>query len=104
ELWRSRYDVPAREIEPGLDALWNQVKPLYTSLHAYVRKRLREVYGPSVVPERGPIPAHLLGNMWAQEWGSIFPIVAPADADPGYDLTALLKAKGFAPKDVVKSA
>jgi peptidyl-dipeptidase A len=102
ELWRSRYDVPAREIEPGMDYLWQQVRPLYVSLHAYVRKRLRETYGPSVVPERGPIPAHLLGNMWAQEWGGIFPLVAPKDADPGYDLTALLKAKKLSAQDLVR--
>src|SRR5205085_1800505 len=79
-----------------------QVRPLYLSLHAYVRKRLRATYGPEVVPEHGPIPAHLLGNMWAQEWSSIFPIVAPKEADPGYDLTALLKAKKLEPKEMVR--
>jgi peptidyl-dipeptidase A len=102
EMWRSRYDVPPREIEPGLDALWQQLRPLYVSLHAYMRKRLRETYGPEVVPEKGPIPAHLLGNMWAQEWDALFPLVAPKDEGPGYDLTALLKAKKVTPIDMVK--
>jgi peptidyl-dipeptidase A len=102
ELWRSRYDVPAREIEPGMDLLWQQVRPLYVSLHAYVRKKLRETYGAGVVPEKGPIPAHLLGNMWAQEWGGILPLVTPKEADPGYDLTALLQAKKMGPLDMVR--
>jgi peptidyl-dipeptidase A len=92
-LWRSAYDMPPDAFTREVDRLWEQVRPLYVSLHAYVRKRLRETYGPEVVPERGPIPAHLLGNMWAQEWSGIYPIVGPKDAASGYDLTALLKAK-----------
>src|SRR5439155_469769 len=85
-----------------LDRLWQQVRPLYVSLHSYVRWKLREKYGPDMVPERGPIPAHLLGNMWAQEWGNIYPVVAPKDADPGYDLTARLKVKGVDAKEMVR--
>ena len=73
-----------------LDRLWEQLRPLYLSLHAYVRARLREKYG-DAVPANGPIPAHLLGNMWAQDWDNIYPLVAPPNADPGYDLTSLLK-------------
>jgi peptidyl-dipeptidase A len=102
ELWRARYDVPPREIEPGFDYLWQQVRPLYVSLHAYVRHRLRETYGPDVVPERGPIPAHLLGNMWAQQWDGILPLLAPRDAGMGYDLTAILQAKKVGPQDMVR--
>ncbi|HKG94408.1 MAG TPA: M2 family metallopeptidase [Gemmatimonadaceae bacterium] len=94
-MWRSNYDMPPDEFAKELDRLWTQVRPLYLSLHAYVRARLSERYGPQVVPPDGMIPAHLLGNMWAQEWGNVYPLVAPkgASADPGYDLTALLKAK-----------
>ena len=92
-LWRSKYDMAPDAFAKEVDRLWEQVKPLYLSLHAYVRKRLRETYGPDVVPEKGPIPAHLLGNMWAQQWGNIEPLVAPKDADPGFDLTARLKEK-----------
>jgi peptidyl-dipeptidase A len=92
-LWRSKYDMAPDAFAKEVDRLWEQVKPLYLSLHAYVRKRLRETYGPNVVPEKGPIPAHLLGNMWAQQWGNIEPLVAPKNADPGFDLTARLKEK-----------
>ncbi len=91
-MWRSKYDMPPDEFAKELDRLWEQVRPLYLSLHAYVRARLRAKYG-DAVPANGPIPAYLLGNMWAQEWDNIYPLVAPANADPGYDLTALLKKK-----------
>ena len=69
-----------------MDRLWEQVRPLYVQLHAYVRWRLREKYGDQVVPASGPIPADLLGNLWAQSWESVYPLVAPPNADPGYDL------------------
>jgi peptidyl-dipeptidase A len=101
-LWRSKYDMPADDFAREVDRLWTQVRPFYESLHAYVRSKLREKYGPDVVPERGPIPAHLLGNMWAQEWGNIYPLVAPKDADPGFDLTANLKAKGVDEREMVR--
>jgi peptidyl-dipeptidase A len=91
-MWRSKYDMPPDAFAEELDRLWEQVKPLYISLHAYVRTKLREKYGDRV-PASGPIPAHLLGNMWAQEWGNIYPLVAPEGADPGYDLTQILKSR-----------
>jgi peptidyl-dipeptidase A len=101
-MWRSKYDMPPDEFAKELDRLWNQVRPLYVSLHAYVRNKLREHYGDAVVPANGPIPAHLLGNMWAQEWPNIYPLVAPKDADPGFDLTAILKDRKVDPVRMVK--
>jgi peptidyl-dipeptidase A len=102
-MWRSKYDMPPDAFPAEMDRLWEQVKPLYLSLHAYVRWKLREKYG-DIVPASGPIPAHLLGNMWAQEWENIYPLIAPKDADPGYDLTAILKGRGTQPVDMVKYA
>jgi peptidyl-dipeptidase A len=92
-LWRSKYDMPPDDFSKELDRLWQQVKPLYVQLHAYARWKLREKYGPDVVPEKGPIPAHLLGNIWAQDWTNVYPLLAPQNADPGYDLTAILKQR-----------
>ena len=86
-MWRSNYDMTPDQFEADVNRLWQQVKPLYLSLHAYVRAQLVKKYGPQVVPPDGMVPAHLLGNMWAQEWGNIYPLVAPANADKGYDLT-----------------
>jgi peptidyl-dipeptidase A len=98
-MWRAKYDMPPDAFARELDRLWEQVRPLYLSLH--VRARLREKYG-DIVPANGPIPAHLLGNMWAQDWDNIYPLVAPANADPGYDLTAVLKQRHTDWKQMVK--
>jgi peptidyl-dipeptidase A len=92
-MWRSKYDMRPDDFARELDRLWEQVKPLYVSLHSYVRWKLREKYG-DAVPERGPMPAHLLGNMWAQTWDNVYPLVAPPGADPGFDLTQILKSRG----------
>jgi len=92
-LWRSKYDVPPDDFARELDRLWEQVRPLYVQLHAYVRSRLVEKYGAQVVPAAGPIPAQVLGNLWAQSWENIYPLVAPPNADPGYDLTEILKSR-----------
>ena len=101
-MWRGNYDMSADQFEADVERLWQQVKPLYMSLHAYVRGQLVKKYGPQVVPPEGMIPAHLLGNMWAQEWGNIYPLVAPANSDKGYDLTKLLEQKNTTPVQLVK--
>ena len=92
-MWRSKYDMPPDAFAKEVDRLWEQVRPLYVSLHAYVRNRLREKYGAGVVPEKGPIPAHLLGNMWAQSWDNIYDVLEPKGATKTYDLTSILKQK-----------
>ena len=92
-LWRSKYDMPPDEFAKELDRLWEQVRPLYLQLHAYARWKLREKYGDQVVPANGPIPADLLGNMWAQTWENTYPLLAPPNADPGFDLTQILKSR-----------
>ncbi len=79
-LWKSRFDLDPDDFEKEVDRLWKQVKPLYEQLHCYVRGKLRKKYGAKRVPAKGPIPAHLLGNMWAQDWGYISDIVLPRGA------------------------
>jgi peptidyl-dipeptidase A len=101
-MWREKYDMPAADFTKELDRLWDQVRPLYLKLHAYTRLKLREKYG-DVVPATGPIPAYLLGNIWAQDWSNIYPLVAPKNADPGYDLTAILKQRKMAPLEMVRA-
>jgi peptidyl-dipeptidase A len=90
-MWRSNYDMSPEEFSAELERLWQQVRPLYVALHAYVRKELIKKYGKIADRPDGLIPAQLLGNMWAQEWGNIYPLVAPATGGKGYDLTELLK-------------
>jgi peptidyl-dipeptidase A len=101
-MWRAKYDMPPDAFTKELDRLWDQVRPLYLKLHAYVRMKLHEKYG-DMVPASGPLPAYLLGNIWAQEWTNIYPLVAPKNADPGYDLTAILKQRKTAPLDMVRA-
>jgi peptidyl-dipeptidase A len=90
-MWRSNYDMTPEQFSAEVERLWRQVEPFYVSLHTYVRKQLIKKYGKIAERPDGMIPAHLLGNMWAQEWGNIYPLVAPANGGQGYDLTQLLK-------------
>jgi peptidyl-dipeptidase A len=103
-MWRSQYDMSPEEFAALTDKLWAQVKPLYDQLHCYTRAKLNQKYGDSVQPKTGPIRADLLGNMWAQEWGNIYDVVAPKGAgDIGYNLTDLLAAKKYDPVKMVKT-
>ena len=102
-LWRSNYDMPVAQFGQTMDQLWLDVKPLYDELHTFVRGKLNAKYGDAVQPKTGAIRADLLGNMWAQEWGGIYDLVAPPGAgDIGYDIGELLTAKGKTPMDMVK--
>ena len=101
EMWRAGYDMPPDAFSADIDRLWQQVRPLYISLYTYVRSSLAKKYGSAAVCEGAPIPADLLGNMWAQDWSNIYPLVAPPDADPGYDLSEILKAKNIGAVDMV---
>ena len=95
-MWRSNYDMDPDQFAAETERMWQEVKPLYMALHTYVRSKLNEKYGDAVQPATGPIRADLLGNMWAQQWGNIYPLVAPAGAgDIGYDLTELIEQKGL---------
>jgi peptidyl-dipeptidase A len=101
-FWRMKYEMPPDQFAAELDRLWGQVRPLYESLHCYVRAKLNQKYGDSVVPENGPIPAHLLGNIWAQDWSNIYDLVSPGSADPGYDITKILARKKLDAKEMTR--
>jgi peptidyl-dipeptidase A len=101
-LWRASYDMAPDAFGADLERLWNQVRPLYLSLHTYVRARLVEKYGPQVVPPDGPIPAHLLGNLWSQQWGNIYPVLGVKEQSKSFDLTELLKKKNLDARGMVR--
>ena len=103
-MWRSKYDMDPHDFAHEVDRLWREVEPLYRALHAYVRARLVKFYGPERVDPKGPIPAHLLGNMWAQSWEGIYPLLAPPSSDPGLDLTQRLLERKVTPIDMVRYA
>ncbi len=100
-MWRGKYDMPADAFAQELDRLWEQLRPLYLSLHAYVRSRLHDKYG-AIVPEKGPIPAHLLGNLWQQDWSNVYDLVAPPGGKPVFSLTDNLKVKKIDPLEMVR--
>jgi len=104
EMWRAGYDMSPAEFESEASRLWEQVKPLYEELHCHVRARLGERYGEDKVPRDGPIPAHLLGNMWAQEWGFIYDIMEPYPGISDLDVDSTLKTKNYSPQEMVRSA
>jgi peptidyl-dipeptidase A len=104
EMWRAGYDMSPAEFEGEAARLWEQVKPLYEELHCAVRATLGEHYGEDKVPQTGPIPAHLLGNMWAQEWGAIYDIMEPYPGASDLDVDAALKTKNYSPQEMVRSA
>lgn len=103
-LWRSNYDMTPEAFAALTDKLWAEVKPLYDQLHCFTRMKLNQKYGDAVQARTGPIRADLLGNMWAQEWGNIYDVVAPKGAgDLGFDVGDLLQAKGYDPVKMVKA-
>jgi peptidyl-dipeptidase A len=104
DIWRSGYDMSAADFEKDTERLWTEVKPLYDQLHCYVRSRLRTKYGKEKIPEKAPIPAHILSNMWAQEWSDLYPLVEPYAGEASLDVTKAMKAKKWDELKVVKTA
>jgi peptidyl-dipeptidase A len=104
-LWRSRYDMPAADFEKEAARLYGQVEPLYKALHCYARKRLGERYGKDKVPDGKPIPVHLLGNMWAQQWNRVYDdLLKPYPRASIESADRLLKAQNWDAVKMTKSA
>ncbi len=101
-MWRSGYDMPPELFVEEIEGLWEEIRPLYESLHCHVRAKLGEELGTAVVPPNEPIPAHLLGNMWGQGWGNIYDVVKPEQDGMNYDLTQLLERKGIDEVEMVR--
>lgn len=101
-MWRENYDMTPEEFSAEMERLWQQVKPLYDSLYTYTRHQLTKKYGTVVIPENEPIPAHLFGNMWSQDWTNIYPLLKPQTGDPGYDLTQILVSRKTDYKQMVQ--
>jgi peptidyl-dipeptidase A len=103
-MWRSGYDMPPDEFTKEAARLWAQVKPLYGQLHCYVQGKLQQAYGKQRVPDGKPIPAQLLGNMWAQQWAEIYPLVEPYPGVSDLDVTAALKKQHYDAVKITQSA
>jgi peptidyl-dipeptidase A len=103
DMWRAGYDMPPEQFEKDTDRLWSQVKPLYDDLHCYVRAQLQRTYGKDKVPDGKPIPAHLLGNMWAQEWSNVYPLVEPYKGVANLDVDGAMAAQKWDATRTVKT-
>jgi peptidyl-dipeptidase A len=103
-MWKSAYDMSAETFEAETDRLYNQMKPLYEQLHCYTRRKLNKRYGDKVVAKTGPMPAHLLGNMWAQAWGWLYKDLEPYPGQPPVDVTPTLKKGNYDEKKMVRIA
>lgn len=102
KLWNSDYDMTPEAFEKDAERLWTEVKPLYEQLHCYARARLRAKYKLPATDKK--IPAHLLGNMWAQDWANVWDVLEPHKGSGSLDVTAKMKAKKWTEKKVVKTA
>jgi len=103
-MWRSGYDMPADDFTKEAARLWGQVQPFYEQLHCYTRARLAKKYGEDKVPAGKPIPAHLLGNMWAQQWDTLYDLLEPYPGVSNLDVTGALKSQGYDALRMTKSA
>lgn len=104
EMWRSSYDMSPMEFEAETERLWSQVRPLYDGLHCYARGRLQQKYGKERIPDGKPIPAHIFGNMWAQQWNFIFDLLEPYPGASDLDVTAALKKQRYDAVRMTRSA
>ncbi len=104
EMWRSGYDMSPVEFEAEAERLWGQVRPLYEGLHCYARGRLQQQYGRERVPDGKPIPAHLLGNMWAQQWNKVYDLLEPYPGVSDLDVDGALKKQGYDAVRMTRSA
>jgi peptidyl-dipeptidase A len=104
-MWRANYDMPPEAFDAMAEKLWQQVKPLYDGLHCYARVKLAQRYGADKVPPGKPIPAQLLGNMWAQQWNRIYDdLLQPYPNSPVPSADAQLKAQQWDAVRMARSA
>ena len=101
-LWRAGYDMTPDAFEAETERLWSQVEPLYNELHCYMRSKLRKLYGKDKIGEKAPIPAHLLGNMWAQDWSALYDLAVPYPKEASLDVDKVLVDKKVDAKEMVK--
>ena len=105
DLWFSKYDMPAEDFLDDTDRVWSEVKPLYEALHCHVRAKLNEHYGDEVISKTGPLPVHMLGNMWGQSWSNIYDLVYEEKSDSKYiDVTKIINEKSLSEIEMVEYA
>jgi peptidyl-dipeptidase A len=103
-MWRSGYDMTPEAFEQETERLWAQVQPLYQDLHCYARAQLAKKYGAARVPAGKPIPAQLLGNLWAQQWDKVYDLMEPYPGVADLDVDKALQAQKYDARRMTQSA
>ena len=93
DQWRQKYETD--QMETIVQSLYDQVEPLYKQLHAYIRRKLYNVYGSQYIDLKGPLPGHLLGDMWGRFWISLNDIAQPYPEKPSVDPTPEMIAQNY---------
>ena len=105
DLWFSKYDMPTEQFAVDIDQVYEDIRPLYEALQCHVRAELNEEYGDEIVPLSEPIPAHILGNMWAQSWANVYDLVFEANPNSKpIDLTKVINDRGMTEIQMVEVA
>ncbi|KRT82001.1 Peptidase, partial [Oryctes borbonicus] len=102
DYWNFPFE--SQNFDVDLEEAWEEVKPLYEQLHAYVRRRLRDYYGPEKINRQAPLPAHILGNMWAQSWVDIFDISQPYPGRNFLDVGPEMERQQYTPAIIFRLA
>ncbi|KAL7646406.1 UNVERIFIED_CONTAM: hypothetical protein RMT77_003319 [Armadillidium vulgare] len=102
DFWQRDYE--SNNLNEELDRVWDEIKPFYEQLHAYVRRKLKERYGDQYFGSDGTIPVHLLGNMWGQSWVNVLDITLPFANWSFRDVTINMVSKNYTPTVIYKTA
>ncbi|KYN09210.1 Angiotensin-converting enzyme [Trachymyrmex cornetzi] len=90
ELFEDEY------FQQNMAEIMSAVTPLYKNLFTYVRSKLIERYDDRI-REDGPLPAHVLGDMWSQNWEGLFELVQPFSVSQKLDVTLDMMIQGITP-------
>lgn len=112
DYWRANYEADYPEeykysrdqLVQDVEKTFEQIKPLYQQLHAYVRHRLEQAYGSQFISSTGCLPAHLLGDMWGRFWTNLYPLTVPYPAKPNIDVTDAMVQKNWDAVKIFKAA
>ncbi|XP_066581953.1 angiotensin-converting enzyme [Prorops nasuta] len=100
EYWMFPYESP--NFQQEIEEVWEIIRPLYEELHAYVRRKLRDLYGPEKISSHAPLPSHILGNIWGQSWSNLIDVTIPYPGKNYLDVTLEMQAQGYTPIDMFK--
>uniref|UniRef100_UPI0039BD93C6 Angiotensin-converting enzyme 2 n=1 Tax=Homo sapiens TaxID=9606 RepID=UPI0039BD93C6 len=97
------YDYSRGQLIEDVEHTFEEIKPLYEHLHAYVRAKLMNAY-PSYISPIGCLPAHLLGDMWGRFWTNLYSLTVPFGQKPNIDVTDAMVDQAWDAQRIFKEA